>query len=483
MKKMASSPSIFALLATSALLALPNLAHAALSFTVGGTWDSDDRKNAAISALTAAIARFNAYANFGNYNIYAYYNSGIPTAQASYLGSIGYGGTYPNERVTMHEMSHYLGTGTTSGWSTHMVSGVWNGTMATALVKQFDGDQAVLNGDTQHYWPYGLNYDSEGSEINKQREVAMVYALRGDLGLGPTSLPSSYAATSVTLIASDAMGESGFNYASKWSDNAFAHANADYYSGNYLLRTPASSNSFTFVGKSLTINNTNGSSGGLLFKGSGTSAVTTFSDLRLAGGYIRHASSAGDLFQLAGNLTVSGASTIHAQQGSINVLATLKGSGSITIPVADLSTHYVRLLASNNTFTGNFIVQGRFELAANANQRFLIGANGINNSISGSSAQSVLLNGLFDLDLSATDPIPGSVWTLVSTPNTSYGDTFAVRNFAEISPGLWSNSDGFLFSESTGKLTVVPEPASLALLALASLSLLHRRTLRHASRP
>jgi len=45
-------------------------------------------------AVTAFGNRYNAFGDFGNYNIYAYYNAGIPTAQANYLGSIGYGGTY-----------------------------------------------------------------------------------------------------------------------------------------------------------------------------------------------------------------------------------------------------------------------------------------------------------------------------------------------------------------------------------------------------
>ena len=114
------------------------------------------------------VNRYNAFGDFGNYNIYVYYNAGIPTAQANYLGSIGFGGTYPNERVAMHETAHYLGSGTTSQWAGLMTGGSWDGAIATALIKQFDGEQEYLHGDTQHFWPYGLNYDSEGSEINKQ---------------------------------------------------------------------------------------------------------------------------------------------------------------------------------------------------------------------------------------------------------------------------------------------------------------------------
>ena len=85
----------------------------ALSFTVeAGGWPNAAHRNAAVNAMQSAVNRYNAYGDFGNYNVYVYYNAGIPTAQANYLGSIGFGGTYPNERVTMHEMAHYLGSGT-----------------------------------------------------------------------------------------------------------------------------------------------------------------------------------------------------------------------------------------------------------------------------------------------------------------------------------------------------------------------------------
>src|SRR5262245_28057794 len=187
-------------------------AMGALSFNVEANgWPNAAHRDAAVAAMQAAVNRYNTYGDFGNYNVYAYYNAGIPTAQANYLGSIGYGGTYPNERVTMHEMSHYLGTGT--------YGTPWEGARGEALIDQFDGIEESLNGDTQHYWPYGLNYDSEGAEINKQRHVALLYAMRADMGIGSTANP--WSATSVTLTASDPIGESGFNYKARWSDGYF----------------------------------------------------------------------------------------------------------------------------------------------------------------------------------------------------------------------------------------------------------------------
>jgi hypothetical protein len=199
-----------------------------LTFTIGGTWDTDARRNAATAALQAAVSRYNAYGDFGNANIYVYYNAGIPTAQASYNGSIGFGGTWPAERVTMHEMAHYLGL-PSGNWTSLFSTGTWSGARAGRLVRQFDGEEAALRGDTIHFWPYGLNYDSEGSEINRQRHVAVVYGMRADLGIGSTAEPST--ATSVRLTASDPLGESGFNYQTRWSDTQFAHPGAAYATG------------------------------------------------------------------------------------------------------------------------------------------------------------------------------------------------------------------------------------------------------------
>jgi autotransporter-associated beta strand protein len=303
----------------AATLAAAAPVRAALTFTVGGTWPDEARRTAAVNALQSAVNRYNAYGNFGNYNVYAYYDAGIPTAQANYLGSIGYGGTYPNERVTMHEMSHYLGTGT--------YGTPWDGVRGEALIDQFDGLEAALNGDTQHYWPYGLNYDSEGAEINKQRHVALLYAMRADMGIGSTANP--WSATVVNLTASDAVGESGFHYANTWSDARFAHPGAAYSTGNFILRTPASGNSFTFVGDSATVNNTNGINGGLLYKGTGATGVTTFKTLNLNGGYVRHASSSSDVFQLAGKVSLTQTATIDAAQGPVRLLAAVGGAGSL----------------------------------------------------------------------------------------------------------------------------------------------------------
>ncbi len=331
------APLIF--LAVAAATA-PRNAHAALTFFVdpGSPWPAG-WYDAAVANMQTTVNMYNAYGDFTLNNsgsIYVYYNAGIPTAQASYNGSIGDGGTFPNVRVLLHESSHWLGTGT--------YSANWSGLNANSLIQQFEGVGAILNGDSQHYWPYGENYDNESSPVNDLRHVAMVYALRQDFGIGVASPPSSYAATAVSLTNSDAVGESGFNYSSKWSDNAFAHPNADYSTGNFSLRTPTGYPSWNFAGKSLTVN----AGGALLYNSWGTTGVITIKNLTVSG-TLRHDQNPQDTFQLAGSVTLSGSPTFDAARGPMQLnTAALSGSGSL-----NKSGPYPLTLATPATYTGD----------------------------------------------------------------------------------------------------------------------------------
>jgi autotransporter-associated beta strand protein len=344
---MKSAKSKLMLAAAAACLTFGPRAQAGLSFYVepNNPWPAG-WYDAAVANMQTVVNMYNAYGDFGNGSIYVYYNSGIPTAQSGYGGwggSIGDGGTYPNVRVLLHESSHWLGTGT--------YSANWGGPNASALIQQFEGVGARLNGDGAHYWPYGENYDNESSPINDARHVAMVYALRKDFGIGSTA-PAS-AAKNVNLTASDALGTSGFNYPWGWSDGHFPQAGTAYSTGNYTLRTPASGNSFNFAGDSLVVNNTNGLNGGLIFKGTGTTAVTTFRQLTVNGGYVRHANGPGDLFQLAGNVTLTSTATFDAAQGDIRILANVGGTGSLN----KVGPH-VLTLSGAGTYGGNTTING-----------------------------------------------------------------------------------------------------------------------------
>jgi len=143
------------------------------------------------TALDSACYYYNRYTSF-RANIYVYYNAGIPTAQASYHGSIGFGPNtgYMWVGTVMHEMAHYFGSGTTNVWKSLMVGGVWQGAVAQALCQELAG--TTLKGDNNdnpiHFWPFGINYRSEVSSstdlVNHARIVQAM--LVDDCGL-PTS--------------------------------------------------------------------------------------------------------------------------------------------------------------------------------------------------------------------------------------------------------------------------------------------------------
>jgi autotransporter-associated beta strand protein len=294
----------------------------------------------------------------------------VPTAQSNYLSQIQVGGSSTDpllRRVLEHETNHVLGSGTTSNWTNEFTSDFnWIGVNMNTLAAEFDGDGTVIKQSGVHFFPYGLNFDTEvtnidsaiGAETVYMRNIAIMYAERQDDGLGPSANP--WSATTVTLNQSDALGTSAFNDWGVWSDNYFTHAGAAYSTGNFTLRTPLDTYnstgptpSFTFSGDLLTINNSNGVNGGLLFKGVGTTGVLTFKNLNLNGGYVRHASGSGDLFQLAGKVTLSQSPTIDAAQGNINILATVGGSGSLT-----KAGPFALTLTGTGSYSGDTTING-----------------------------------------------------------------------------------------------------------------------------
>lgn len=110
------------------------------------------------------------------------YNPGVPTADGNYNGSIRFGSMI-NTRTAMHEIAHTLGIGQHRRYLELMEDGEWAGRRAMRKLKEFDGDAAVLKGDRQHFWPYGLNYDKEDGKENRKRHVLIVYAMLRDMDI------------------------------------------------------------------------------------------------------------------------------------------------------------------------------------------------------------------------------------------------------------------------------------------------------------
>ncbi|BCM93944.1 extracellular exo-alpha-L-arabinofuranosidase [Abditibacteriota bacterium] len=134
-----------------------------------------------VQAMNEAIGLYNAMGEFPK-AVSAGYNSGTPTADGNYNGTIRFGGQI-GTRVALHELGHVLGVGTHPRWGEFVKEGKWTGPYAVAQLRAFDGPDVVLHADRMHFWPYGLNFDTEDGAENRRRHVLMVAAFRRDLGI------------------------------------------------------------------------------------------------------------------------------------------------------------------------------------------------------------------------------------------------------------------------------------------------------------
>jgi hypothetical protein len=150
-----------------------------LTYTLAPDTPAD--KAAAIrDAMDFAIDHTNALGGFHG-NVTVVYDAGVPTADAGYLGTIRFGGSI-GRRVALHELAHWLGSGSVGEWGGLVRSGRFIGALTVARIVAYEGAGAWLNADGQHFWPYGLNYDNEFGET--QRNTQLVSAQVVDMGRG-----------------------------------------------------------------------------------------------------------------------------------------------------------------------------------------------------------------------------------------------------------------------------------------------------------
>lgn len=153
-----------------------------LSWTMTSSGVPQDASDRITVAMNAAVMRYNAGADWPSRTLTVEYNTGVPTADATLSGHIRYGSStgYQNQRTALHEIAHTWGVGTSSGWSANIQNGVFTGANADALIKSYDGSNAVINTGGGHFWPYGLNFNNEMSETAAQRHVQIVDAMVAD---------------------------------------------------------------------------------------------------------------------------------------------------------------------------------------------------------------------------------------------------------------------------------------------------------------
>jgi hypothetical protein len=134
-------------------------------------------------AMDSATYYYNTYTHITK-AVKAAYVPSVSTADGNINGSIRFGSnkTYQVTCTAMHEIAHTIGVGTTSQWSGLISNNVYTGKNGSAKIREIDGPNAVLKGDTQHFWPYGLNYTSEvKSNQDLINHCLMVDAIYRDL--------------------------------------------------------------------------------------------------------------------------------------------------------------------------------------------------------------------------------------------------------------------------------------------------------------
>lgn len=183
----------------------------------------------------------------------------------------------------------------------------------------------------------------------------------------------------------------------------------------------------------------------------------------------------------SGGLTLNADVTLTSAKASgadVRYTGAISGSGSVTTAGAGETQLGNGSSTITNTYTGNTTLTqtSSFVLSDNASMKFVIGASGVNNKISGTNNNVLALEGDFSFDL--TNAASNGSWTIVDvgTVTETFASSFQVLGGFTQNSNVWTLVDGdvtYTFTEATGVLTAVPEPGMLA--GIAGLALLATR--------
>lgn len=155
-----------------------------LSRAANPTADQQNMYDRITTAMDEATYYYNCYTDVTK-ALTVEYNPGVSTADGNINGNIRFGKPeYMQVATSMHEIAHTLGIGTSAEYQAMFSGGVFTGATATALLREIEGDPAAeVHGDSQHFWPYGLNYESEyETEDDLINHCRIVRAILHDMG-------------------------------------------------------------------------------------------------------------------------------------------------------------------------------------------------------------------------------------------------------------------------------------------------------------
>ena len=329
---------------------------------------------------------------------------------------------------------------------------------------------------------------------NKQLKQLKSLSLGGLLAATLTVPVLSHA--QVVMTANDANGATtSFNGdVGHWNPAGAPAAGSTYSTAGFLLRSPNGAGNYTFAGDSLTVgggsgggafSTTAGNNNGFIFKATGINL--TVNNLILDGSQIRDGNGIGNIATLNGNITVTANGGAFFAQDTNIINSAIHGSGPLafgdTASPGAPSECITIFTSGSSTYNGNitFNVQAghtaaysTLEFAPGSVMNFAIGANGVNNKITGTGT--LLLGGGFNFDLSGADNGIGDSWDIVdSSVTATYWGAFAVNGFTQ-NGSSWddvANGVDYDFSQTTGLLTVqaAPEPSTAALCGLGLVGL------------
>ncbi len=204
------------------------------------------------------------------------------------------------------------------------------------------------------------------------------------------------------------------------------------------------------------------------------SPIITVNNLILDAGTIRDGMGSADTWTLAGNISVTDNGGGIEAGCTFNVDSKITGSG--TLYLCDngsgeaARTLYIK--SGLNTYDGNVLLLGhtasrsRLTFTSGSLMNFTVLTSGNSNMITGTGTAT--FNGDFKFNLDGAGQNLGDSWTIASAASQTFGDTFTVKDFEDIGGNLWTKSidetKWYQFSESTGTLDVVPEPATIVMI-------------------